>query len=734
MARKNVSKTRGSRPIQQARLALWPALVLALGTFLAYANSLHGEFVFDDHDSIPRNPSIRRLYDLPAIAATIPGGATVTGRPVLNFTFALNYAFAKERVFDYHLTNVVIHVLAALALFGVARRSLLSLDSLARASHRADALALAIALLWAVHPLCTESVTYVAQRAESLGGLFYLSSLYALIRGARAAESGRSAGAWYALSVFSCLLGMGTKEVLVSAPIILLLHDRAFLSATWREAMNRRKWFYAALFATWGWLAYLVSAAGGRGGTAGFGAGVTSWAYFQTQWVAIVQYLRLAIWPDRLVFEYGRGLESPRAAVYACGLFLASLAAATLWLWWRAPRIGWLGVTFFATLAPSSSVLPVVTQTKAEHRMYLPLAVVVTCLVLACDALWTWLAPRPLVKWRWMTVGVLGLTVMALGARTWARNADYRTEIELWKRTASDHPSNPNALLGLATAHYQRDDLAACVAVVDKAIARFPDNPEAYALRGRALRDLGQMDRALNDLARALELSPRLAEAYTVRGELHHRAGDTQKSVEDYTRAIELRAQAPTEHYNRGNALMDMQRFDEAIADYDAAITLRPDFAAAHHNRAMAYQRKGDAKRALAEFTRTIEVDPSFAAAYSGRGGVWLGLGEPSRAIPDFTRAIELSPNDAGAYNERGNAFGMLGRPDLAILDHTRVIAIAPDFAPAYLNRALSHYAQGDFESAWRDVEACQNRGGAPDPQFLRQLSLASGRETERAN
>ena len=159
----------------------------------------------------------------------------------------------------------------------------------------ATPLALAVALLWAVHPLQTESVTYVVQRAESLVGLFYLLTLYGLVRGATAA---RPLG-WYAVAALACLLGMATKEVMVSAPLVALLYDRTFLAGSFREAVRRRYGLYMALAATWPLLEQLIYASWGRGNTAGFDAGVNCWTYLGMQCQAIVHYLRLCAWPLR---------------------------------------------------------------------------------------------------------------------------------------------------------------------------------------------------------------------------------------------------------------------------------------------------------------------------------------------------------------------------------------------------------------------------------------------------
>ena len=223
-----------------------PLVVVAAGV-AAYANSLHGPFIFDDARSIAEDPAIRHLW---------PPWAPLKGatRPTSAWTFAVNYALGGLRVEGYHVVNLLIHLSAALVLWGVARRTLKAYFVTVhgdcpnfRGEVRENGtvplrpvwLALAIALLWVVHPLQTQAVTYVVQREESLMGLFYLLTLYGFLR----AQDSRRPGWWYAASAGCCALGMGAKKVMVTAPLMVLWYDRALVAGSWREIF-RRRWIY----------------------------------------------------------------------------------------------------------------------------------------------------------------------------------------------------------------------------------------------------------------------------------------------------------------------------------------------------------------------------------------------------------------------------------------------------------------------------------------------------------
>ena len=197
--------------------------------------------------------------------------------------------FSDNDPYAYQVTNLVIHILVAFVLYGLLRGTL-SLPKVSR-SVRSNAaeLALATAFLWVIHPLTPIAVTYTIQRAESLMALLYLFTLYAAYRAAFSKQK----LLWQCLAVLSCLLGMASKEVMVSAPLIVYLYDAIFLSGSFSKPMERRPKFYVCLFLTWLLVFYLAYVTGGRDGTAGFNNiyDIGWWDYMQTQCFAIANFL-----------------------------------------------------------------------------------------------------------------------------------------------------------------------------------------------------------------------------------------------------------------------------------------------------------------------------------------------------------------------------------------------------------------------------------------------------------
>ncbi len=532
-------------PAMGRRHRTWLSLaVLALAAGAAYYDSFHGPFVFDDEPAIRDNPDIRSfattLRENPAVDTV-----TAVGRPLLRVSLWANYALGGLDVRGYHAVNLLLHLAVAFTLFAFTRRLLASPRLAPRYAASAGPLALAIALLWTVHPLQSESVTYVVQRAEMLGALFYLLTLYAVVRCAEATVS-RGGRAWAVAAVLLCLLGMASKETLATAPLVALAMDRIFFSSSWSALWRARRGLYLALAATWIFQALLVFASAGRKGTVGFALSIAWWEYALTQPYYLCRYLALSLWPGPLVFDYGSYVARGAGEIVPYLLVVLALGALTLFALWKRPVLGFLGLWFFALLGPTSSVVPVVTQTGAEHRMYLPLAAVVVLAVLGVHALARRhppLGPR-------LAAVLLVLATLALGTRTVLRNRDYQSNIDLWQSSISAWPGNPRVHNNLGFL-----------------LARLGRFPEAIARFNEALRLDPNFGRAHGNLANAL-LSTEQPEEATVH----------------YAEALRLEPHFAENYNNFGKALAILGRRPEAVTRYREALRLSPDFAEAHNN------------------------------------------------------------------------------------------------------------------------------------------------------
>ncbi len=369
----DASSTSLVHSLRDNRLPWLFSIFIAILLVVSYSNSLKTPFIYDDIPSILENPTIQSLWPLSS-SMWGPKDTPTAGRPVVNFSLAINYGFGGTDVFGYHLTNLAIHIVNAillgkwlsLVLAAVTKKvnqPLLPLDS--------KSAAWLVAALWACHPIQTEAVTYLTQRTELIMAFFLLMTLYTSHR-AWLTSNPRARFDWSCLCIGSSALGMASKEVMVVAPILVVLSDWLIHRASFSDLWDRRRFLYFALAATWAVLIMLV-ASNPRGKSVGFSLNYSVWLYFTTQCWAIGHYLWLTFWPSGLCGDYGViGIQELKTWGPPFVL-LSLLAALTLWTSQRRNSIAFLGFWFFLILAPTSSFLPIVSEPIAERRMYLPL-------------------------------------------------------------------------------------------------------------------------------------------------------------------------------------------------------------------------------------------------------------------------------------------------------------------------------------------------------------------------
>ena len=471
----------------------WAAAAISVVGALAFAGGLDGQFVLDDFIAIPHDSQMHRVWPWGPIGDV--------NRWLGVWTFQLNYALGGNEPLGYHLVNIAIHIAGGLTLFDVARRTLLLPGTPQSLADRSVPIALVIALVWLVHPLQTQAVTYVIQRYESLMALFFLLTLYCTLRGA----TGPHARRWYVAAAAAAWAGAGCKEVMLACPLVLVLFDRAFLAASWREVLRRRGWLHAAVLSSAAWLIWASRASLVSGGAnAGFGfRGVTPWEYLRSQAGVILHYLRLAAWPDELILDRGWPIASSPLEIYGCGAVILLLLAAALIAWFRWPRIGWLGLTFFFILAPTSSINPI-ADLAVEHRMYLPLAAVVALAVLAMTRM---------PDHGRLQIGLATLIIAGLFVRTTLRNRDYADPIGMWRQI----------------------------------VAHNPDHARGYRMLAAFLAEDGQLDESRRMYAASLDREPRIFQVWIEYGNVFFQQHDFPGAIAQYTARsnLTLRATAP---------------------------------------------------------------------------------------------------------------------------------------------------------------------------------------------
>lgn len=598
--------------------ALVPAC-LVLATVAAYINSFGGTFVFDDERAILENPHIRGLWPLSLPLTTWPD-SSLAGRPVASLSFALSYALSGAEPWGHHAVNLAVHLLAGLLLFGIVRRTLAGPRLEARFGRASNALAGAAAGLWLLHPIQTQAVTYIVQRCESLMGLFYLATIYAVVR----ALSSPAPAGWGLLAVAFCALGMGTKEAMVTAPVLAVLYDRTFGAGSLGGALRRRWPLHAGLASTWLILAALM-APGPRSSSTGFGlATVTWWEYARSQFGVVAHYLRLSVWPSGLALDYGWPVAQGWREILPPMAFVGALAALTAVGLARNRPWSYLGAWFFGILAPTSSVVPI-RALAFEHRMYLPLAAVAVGAVLAVRSL----EPRLIfarpggadgsggggapASRRLVTAAVLAMIVLA--GLTFQRNTDYESAERIWRRALEVAPGNPRAHNNLAVELIRSGHFRRAAEHLREALRLAPEDPEAHQNLAMALESRGKSEEALEQYRRALAIQPNHFKARVHLGVLLASDGSYDGAIQEFRKAVRIDPSSAVAFNNLGAALASEGRLREAVRRLRTAVELDPGYAEAHRNLGMALQAQGEIRQAITHLRKAVRLAPEDGTA-----------------------------------------------------------------------------------------------------------------------
>ena len=565
----------GDTSPKQTRYSKWsgwlaPLTITTVGG-LVYLNSFEGAFLFDDRVLIVDNTYIRHLW--PPWASMF--GRSQIDRPLIGLSNAINYAISGLNVWSYHALNLMIHVLAALALFGIVRRTLLKQPEEHLATN-STALALTIALVWMVHPLQTAAVTYVAQRCESMMGMLYLATLYFAIRGLDSKRNRR----WFTAAIVVCLAGMLCKQVMVTAPLVVLLYDLLFVSGSLRVIRSQRKWFYIGLAATWIPLAATVALSPANT-SAGFGTkDMTPLRYLLSEFHVIVHYLRLSFWPDSLCLDYVWPPARRIGEILPYGIVVGASAVIGLWSFVRRARLSFTAIWFFLVLSVTSSIMPF-SDLAFDHRMYLPLAGIVTLVVLASYSFGRRLAVaargRQAGLGRSIALAVSALVVGLLGFATIRRNVDYKSGLVMWSDVVSKRPNNPRAENNLGMALLRAGKIKLAEACFTRASELGPALADPHLNLGLTLLQAGDLDGAMSHLLFAVNAAPRSSTAQYSLGLCFAARGDASQAESQFRQALQIDPNNASAHFHLGLLLEGQGKTSNAVSEFRIALRLNPD-------------------------------------------------------------------------------------------------------------------------------------------------------------
>ena len=710
--------------------------LIVMGCFV-YANTLNVPFHFDDENNI-QHPALRiESLDSEQVAKAFTDG-TLASRPVSNFSFALNYFIGEYRVQGYHLVNIFIHVCAGIFLF-LLLRATLTLPPNREKYPKASTIALLAALIWIVHPLGIQSVTYIVQRMNSMAAMFFVLALLLYVKGrerqlaSERRQSALPAWAWFLACAVAGLLAIGSKEIAATLPFFIFLYEWYFFQDLRWSWLKKKLYWLLGVLATVFCAAYaytggqiidrVFNSCGGRD--------FTVLERVLTQFRVVIHYITLIFYPNpnRLALDYdfpvSTSLLAPPTTLYSLLAILALLALAVV-LARRERLISFCLLWFFGNLVIESSVICL--EIIFEHRTYLPSMFVVLLVV--------GLAYRAGRHNRLVAVPLV-LVVALLSWWTWERNKVWQTGESLWADSVSKHPNKARPHANLGNAFVEQKRFAEAEQEYRHSLRLDPRAKIAHNnLAGLLLRQ-GKTEEAEEHYREAVRLDPKYVQARVGFGSILRTRGDYLVAAEQFHEAQRVAPEDAVINKNLGNALLRAGKPEEALPYLQKAA------AGASRDREIPLD-IGETLTLLGRIDEAVQTyrDILDQNKDEGQAHYHLGLllkqkGLEQEALPHYREADRLLRYPAEMKYDYANLLFRTGHLDEADQTYREFLAIGPTVSMALNNRGLVLINQGrllqaagQFEMALR--VAPENQMAANNLRLVREQLQVGGTEKKQ--
>ena len=676
-----MSAKESSRPsmVQSLTSGPWLPLLLAVVTFLAYAPSLKSDLVYDAHIEIVEEGFITTISNLPAVLSLkVLGMNIMLGRRPGHLLYLMLLASVCGKTpFGYHLASNFLHATNVALLFVFLRRLVASEPvGLTRDYGLKVQLALvAVTLIFALHPLATETVSGVSFSSDLLVTFFTLLVLLAAT--AFRPENLRATRFIGAGGVFCAFAAVTCKESGLAAALLLIVYWFLFRR---QEATGPWLWFLGA--ATMVTIAFLALRfrfnPPGEVSDHHLGGSFSQVLWIQPcLWVFMMGKL---VWPVHLSADYTlmnvSWIPSPLALA-----ILVLVVVLQLWLVSRS-RIGGLGVAFYwLGLATVSNFIPL-QRILADRFYYMSLAGV------SLQLLALLLLARKSSRNFQAGLAFLFLAVPPLTVLNLTRQDVFANEISLWTDTLRVSPNSRPAHFNLGSVYLRVGQFDEATTQFQAAVALDPGSAQIHYDLGLALSHRGQLDEAMAQFQKAIQIDPQFAGTHNHLGSILLQKGKSDEAMVEYQKALALDPHSAPAHYNLGMAFSEKGQVDAALAQFQTAVALDASDAEAHNNLGMTLAQKGRLDEALVQFRNAVAIDPANAEAEENLGNVLLQKGAVDEAISRYQRAVQINPADAGNHNILGIALAQKGRINEAITQFQEALRLKPDLSEAQNNLA----------------------------------------------
>jgi tetratricopeptide (TPR) repeat protein len=677
-----------------------PAIFLcfAILGFLLYSKTLNGPFIFDDQIHIQENVNIRitELNFKNLLKAGLNKKGSISKRPVGFITLALNYYFHQYDLKGYHIVNIIIHILTGIILYAFLRATL-SLPSIKLEDNQAFAIASFAALLWLVHPLQTQSVSYIIQRLNSLSAMFYLLSFWLYLKG-RLAQKTKKNWLWFACSGLACILALGCKQIAATLPFFVFLYEWYFFQDCSTVWLRRNLKYIFLIFFLFAAVAFIYLGLKPVEKMSSFNDySFKEFTFLQrvlTQPRVVIYYLSLIFFPhpSRLNLDYdfplSYSLINPVTTIISIAAVISLLALA-FFLFKRERLISFCILWFFGNLVIESSIIPVAII--FEHRNYLPSMMV--CLIP------TLLVYRYL-KIGWLKIGILSLVIFVLAFWTYQRNRVWESPVTLWQDVVKKSPNKERPHTNLGAALANQGELEEAIEHYKIALQIDPKFAETHYNLGEALARQGKAEEAIQHYKNALQVDPNFVKAHNNLGLELRKQGKTDEALQHYKKALQIDPNFELLYTNLADVLLDLGKTDEALQHYRKALQIRPDYVNAHNSLGVLLEKQGKTDEAIQHYRKALQIKPDFVKAHNNLGIALTEQGKTDEAIAHYNKALELKPENIEALFNMGDALVKQGKTEQAINYLNKALQIDPDYAKAHSNIGSIYTKQKNFEKA----------------------------------
>ena len=708
------------------------ALLVFSGVLIfLYSHTFQSPFTFDD-SQILDNYYITH-NDLSFESLSNISSLTHSKRRMLpNISFAVNYYLGGADVWGYHLGNILVHILTAFFFYLLARTTL-TLPSMAGRVRRPAEIALVAALVWAVHPLQTNAVTYIVQRMTSMAALFYIIALFCYVK-ARIINGITPKILFFAATVLFGVMALFSKENSGMLPIMIGAYELFFLQRPGSRPLNRK--MIMVLGGALMLFVLICLLLLGTNPLAGILNGFdhrefTLGQRLLTQTRIIFHYLTLLVLPlpSRLNFAYdyqlSTGLLAPPQTLLAI-IGLAGLALLIFFLYRRDRLTSFALFWFLGNLVVESTIIPL--ELIFEHRMYVP----AMFLILSATAWCYRLTDKRTVTPRLIAVGITAL----LCVFTWQRNAVWKNEITLWTDVVAKSPNLARAYVNLARAYGNAQNHSKAEGLLRKAITLQPEVGHAYLSLGASLESQHKFDEALimynlavnrkkTDKAKlyrnmsrlyfkikqydkaalyaekALDTNPYKYSAYIMLSSSYFKTGNYIQAESVLLRGIKLFPEKGELYSQLAVVYENQNRLHEALAMIHKALLQEDVYQAHAYNKlGIIHWRLKNYQESISAAQKALELDAGLLDAHVTIGITYEEIGTQDMAFSHFRKAWEKGHNMTGLYNYWASNFMNMNDADKAIMYLREAIKLEPDNPESHENLGMAYEMKGLPEKA----------------------------------